>query len=988
MKLAMKRRKRGMALIFTLFVVVIALAIASSYLGMTVSSQKAARSNSQEASAISLTQLGLEAMLNAVGQGENWSRISSAVCDVFAPASGKNEIALYISNKNTNVDSGAARIPAVSPSASPTTEQNVANRVTLTSTSDFRFWFGDEFLGIGKSNYPSGPNEVIRAYVNETPIDVPYGTETRQGYIMAVVMPENDPKHSDFSKKVDGVWMTRDNRNYVIAVTSFILKNNMGNIGLGDWKTPESVVPMIEASRTAKIRISFVFPGCQIQNTVAADYPNTNNSTEGEFSYPNYEEYTANAAFIDENAEWDGGLRIDGPTRDTGLGAPKLHATDANATLRGIAKPDQKIVGKNGQGYQPNFQSNGYGRDTSGVLRISRLNDNSSYNSEASLLSSLNRAAMQQKNNKESGRNADNLLPTFSKTISAQKGVTYVNIKDDDGYGSKGVTLNAANSNWQDTVFTAKKNAYVEDTASNSIDSVWNSGDKSLLSGVDGNGNAKAGLFNTLNKGKAGYIDCYSTYKSDYKPDAMYANESMEVPTIRVTIAPNSAKTADTYTIQKVSYSYNGSSGTWVENVSNIKTISSTDIADTGMLYIAGGNVQVKGRASQNVSIVSDVSPAMEQDNAKSTGIFDSRLNFPNALASGSTTQYKYADPQLSADGTQWTTNTSINTKGAGAMFQQTNPAAEGGWRFPTYNTLDQQPTGNISVIGDIVKAEGTNPSIGLIASNRVLLNDFSHTASNATKSDANDRNTAIASTQDVSKGKAGTDGVLSVEALVASQNHNMCFDFNNLSKNTNYVNSGSTRNSDFSNFWNSNGRGSYAPGDTGQLSGNNAYTQSQTNYGMIMNEALARQLGISNSSENLIADDGKGTKKYFYSKYNAMSPGSKMQAWSDAFRGAIRNDNAKVGSRYYGNGSLYFNGLMIERFGDINADAGERASDGTRINQLGYKNQFINFDSNLLDTSCPFFTTANQRLNAYSECISWTVLSYVDKGSPSWICN
>lgn len=981
MKLAMKRRKRGMALIFTLFVVVIALAIASSYLGMTISSQKAARSNSQEASAISLTQLGLEAMLNAIGQGENWSRVSSAVCDVFAPASG-NEIALYISNRNTTTGSGVSRIPAVSPTASPTTEPSLANRVTLTSTRDFRFWFGDEFLGINKSNYPSGPKDVIRAYVNETPIDVPYGTETRKGYIMAVVMPENDPTNGNFAKNVSGVWMTRDNRNYVIAVTSFILKNDVADISVSDWGTPATVVPKIEASRTAKIRTSFVFPGCQIQNTVSADYPNTNNPAEGEFSYPNYEEYTANAAFIDENAEWDGGLRIDGPSQETGLGAPKLNHNSASTT----ANYNQKI-----SDYR---NANSRTRDTSGVLRISTLNE--SYTSDTQ----LNSAATRQKNNP----NGDHLLPTFSKTLSAQKGVTYVDIKSDDGYGSKSLTIDkkaSGGTTWQDTVFTAKTNAYIEDTVSNSIDSVWTSGNRSLLSGVDGNGNAKVGLFNTLNQGKAGYIDCYSTYRNDYKPDAMYANESMEVPTIRITITPNSAKTEDTYTIQKISYSYIGSresSGTWVENVEPIKEITSTAIADTGMLYIAGGNVQVKGRASQSVSIVSDVSPAMEQANAmakKGNGVgddfFDDRLNSPNAVVSGSgsSVKYKYADPQLSTEG-QWTLNPITKDATGGAIFQKTNPTVEsGGWRFPTYDTLDQQPTGNISVIGDIVKAEGTNPSIGLIASNRVLLNDFSHSAGNSTNSDANKKDVAISSTQAASRGEASRDGVLSVEALVASQNHNMCFDFNNLSKNTNYVNNSNNINL-FNEYWEGNGRGSYAPGDIEVISGKEAYKQSSTNYGMIMDKELAGKLGIASNKANneyLIADDGKGHETYFYSKYNAMSQGSKMQAWSDAFRGAIRNDRAKNKSRYYGNGSLYFNGLMIERFGDINADAGERGADGiTRVNQLGYKNQFINFDSNLLDTSCPFFTTANQRLNSHNECIKWTVLSYVDKGSPSWI--
>ncbi|MBR0518781.1 hypothetical protein IJJ97_03205, partial [bacterium] len=112
----------------------------------------------------------------------------------------------------------------------------------------------------------------------------------------------------------------------------------------------------------------------------------------------------------------------------------------------------------------------------------------------------------------------------------------------------------------------------------------------------------------------------------------------------------------------------------------------------------------------------------------------------------------------------------------------------------------------------------------------------------------------------------------------------------------------------------------------------------------------------------------------------------ARKMIWSDTYMGAIRPDGV-TGTRVYSQGTLNFHGMVISRFGDINADAGE--PDGNyRKNQLGYVNQFVNFDTNLEDNSAPFFSISGQNFSNYDGFIKWNILSYIDMGSLNWQTN
>ncbi len=962
-----------MALVFTLFVTVLALAIASSYLGMTISGQKVARAYTQEATAISLTQLGLESMLQAAGDHNNWIRVSDSFVDVFQP-DNYNSAYFYVNRTNRQ---------GIEPNFAPKDKSGIrflpldgstpGSADSLTAAQE---WFGADFIKM---------DAYARCYASG-PITLNYGGVPKVGYIISVVKPENDLNNNANSVNVGGVRIPRDNKNYIIGVVSLVLtdRGDTNNLAPANLRMNNNVIVRhLEGSRAALVRASFVFPGSQIQNVVSADYPNTPHSTEGEFGYPNYAEYTANAAFIDENCEWDGALRVDGPNVYTGYGAPRV---SANGNFAGIT---QGSGGKyNMQNFgnirNNNINTTSSGIDTSGIVRISTLDGNAMGNVSSA-------GAIRNKLNAMDSVSANKYLPEFKNTVSTQKGIIYTDIASDTS-----VSLNESDT-WKDKVFSAKTNAYEQEVQSNSIDTVWKTGsgsnERSLLSGVKSDGSPVSGVYRDMMSGSNARFD-FST--SDYKPDPMYANETMEVPTVRVDISHSNNQSYDTYTVSRVTYNYNN--GTWQETVTPIRTLHSNDNGMNGMLYFSGANVQVKGTASQSVTIVSDVNPDLEAANYNAirnnttNSIFDNKLNSPNVISGG---KYKYVDPQQKTDNT-WTVNTSISSNNQGAICQDktnTYVSRGDGYRFPTYSE-DEQPMGNISIIGDITKANNSNPSIGIVASNRILLNDFSHKASQSNAADAPSSSSITAA----NKGNAG-DGVLTVEALVASEKHNMAFDFNNLSKNTEYVkdtpnystnNNGTS--SSYRSFASSNGFQQYAPGDTVVPTGA-TLSSSNTNFGMLVDKNLASALGIQTNSaagnynpDALVSDDGKGHQNYFFYKYSNMSNGARQQVWSDAYRGAIRVDSLSRTNSPYSNGALNFKGLMISRFGDINADAGERDNiTKKRINQLGYKNQFIAFDSNLLDNACPYFTTTNEQLRSYGSCIRWNVLTYIDKGALSW---
>ena len=146
---------------------------------------------------------------------------------------------------------------------------------------------------------------------------------------------------------------------------------------------------------------------------------------------------------------------------------------------------------------------------------------------------------------------------------------------------------------------------------------------------------------------------------------------------------------------------------------------------------------------------------------------------------------------------------------------------------------------------------------------------------------------------------------------------------------------------------------------------------------------------------DKLVSDNGATNgKKYYYYKYTDMSQNAKKMMWADTYMGAIRPSWSKDANgrdqlpanftpHFYTNGTLNFTGMLISRFGDINADAGTRdAVSKKRVNQLGYVNQFLDFDSNILNNCPPYFSMTNQNYWQSTSALTWNILSYVDRGS------
>ena len=76
--------------------------------------------------------------------------------------------------------------------------------------------------------------------------------------------------------------------------------------------------------------------------------------------------------------------------------------------------------------------------------------------------------------------------------------------------------------------------------------------------------------------------------------------------------------------------------------------------------------------------------------------------------------------------------------------------------------------------------------------------------------------------------------------------------------------------NKTFSNFKSSHGNATYAPGDS---TSSVTYTNSTTNYGMLMDQTLGRKLksgyGDSSTGSQLVSDGSSSTdEKYFFYKY------------------------------------------------------------------------------------------------------------------------
>ena len=959
-----KRKRQGMALVFTLMVSVVVLAIASTYLGMVGSSAKTARSYTKEALALSLAQVGLNATLNVMGVPSNWD--SSSLINKFSRLNNNNG-GLFIGTSGSQI---IYNDTALSVDQSP----------------NLRHWFYDS-TGNTSTFFLSTDNTINNAvFYSCGPMEIRDSNDTtKNAYLIIGVTPENNAA-SNININYN---LSKNNLTYSVGVASLIFDSPRDNLE----RNLDNLNHLV-SSRILKYRVSSVFPGSIYQNMAAADFPGTNHANESYFGYPNWADNTANAAFMDENTKWDGGIRIDGAsTLGDRYGAPRENANGSFSTGN---------------------------RDTAGVLRISlldRANNSIVISGNASNITNI----------------SDNELPLIGKKAFSRKNISYYDMVNNNETNINGNLLNKV----------CLKGSKENDTSLD-INTVWQRRDSSgnitdsLLSGIDNNGNKLNGLYKKMktNNGTITSTNAARGYFkfgiSEYQPDPMYANETMEAPTVKVTITAagttGNSSTYDKYTIEKIGYVRdNNTASGWKKVPKTIATVYNNSTVD-GMLYFEGANVQVQGEASQPISIVSDVNPDIESANYKIENNlpidsslsniaqhFNRNLTYPNVR--NSSNQYKYVDPQLNESTGMWEMNSSItNTTGANSListipmndtnYTTVNNTDEANYKlkldtgdnyvFPTYDD-SQQPSGNITIVGDLKVKSGTNPSVGIIAKNRVLLNDMTHSTLDAP------RDKAYIAQHDADD----NDGILTVNAIVASESHNMCFDFNNMSKNLNYSN-----NTNGKNFVTNNK--TKAPGNnvenvtyagTGGTDAAREQDREHTNYGMLMDKNLAIQLGLYNEGTNKTVTNNASRPSYvgeevyhsddnskvyiYFNKYRNFPDSAKQMIWSDTYMGAIRpsNTNGFIGSpKFYSNGTLNFTGMIISRFGDINADAGVRDNaTGKRKDQLGYVNQFINFDTNLQDNAAPWFSMTSQRYESYVGFIQWNILSYVDIGSLNW---
>lgn len=957
-KYSAKRKKQGVALIFTLFVAVLVMAMATSYLGMTISGQKAARAYTQEATALSLAQIGVDSIISAMGIRDNWNPDFFNRTDVFR-ANGANQIRLPIRSNVFDINANdGIRL------------SNNGNLDGLAldarNPADITPWFAD-FIDFNNL-------QAVSTFYSAGPIRIPDGNgTTKNGFLLFAIRPEsiNAIRVNNVNLNLGG---DAGGEGFIIGIVSLIFNNN-GAPNAFDMATVLNDDNFV-SSRVIQVRVSDKEVGGIYENIASASFPNSRHASQGVFgTVPSWAEFTADAAFIDENTVWNSDLVIDGANPDTGFGAPAEAMANVIANRNNYQAFSQNEV--------QNYIAGNANVDVSGILKISTLNG-------------INHAGA-------ANLDADD-LPEFSERISAQKATVY-----SDLFSGQRTLINQGddiiNMMGADRQQDAQGNiiqqphrnfSYQDDVrGTRVVDSIWgqdNNGNNNRLmsgtTGAAGNAQPSPGLYNQLFQNSNENHGVFIFDGDDYRPDPMYANETMEVPTIRITInPPNNNNGTDTYTVERIEYVWNN--GNWQENVAQQWQLDRNDLTvnqnnqniATNAIYVAGANVQVQGRATQSISIISDVNPNVEADNANGQGVFDDNLNAPNVLNGDA---YQFVDMEdVIVNGEpngQVDINNNINiAPNANQHISQVDNVWGNNlnYQFPTYDADDEPPTGNITVIGDLVQAEGSNPVIGLIASNRVLLNDFSHNAQPAQNAVVNNRDdaeaAAAASRNNAVNGQINQDDrVLNVDAVIASERFNMAFDFNNSSKNLNY--------SQNNNIFDAN----RAPGDG--VVANNApaldiMEANNGNFGKLMTQDLAQRLGFDDPN-NLIATNTNGNQNLFFvNQYTRMLPQqAQRQIWNDAFMGAIRPGNPEANTMFYGDNILNFRGMIISRYADINADAGTRQGNG-RVDQLGYRFQIMNRDNNLYDSCPPLFAMSKNR-SASERIPRWRVITYIDNGA------
>lgn len=981
-----RKKKNGVAMLLALVVVFLVMVMGTSYLGITAASNISSKDYKKEAQALSFAQAGIEAMLNYMGKGDVWGTDTggSNLC-VLRP---NPRAPLFITSN-------------------PTTDNNILH-VNDDPNGSVRFNVGGAevprslFEGLLPRNNAAAadPNNRIPAVQCATEeIPLPDG---RVGLLYFIVVPE---LINGLAPTVE-FGMPEGNINYVVAVAALIFE------GHPDGETPWNSHNLI-ASRSVKVRVSHAFPGSIYNNMRAYNSPaNPREDIFGRFSYPNAAERTADASFIDENSTWDGAIRVDGSSTTPGSqrwGAPKQNANPDSDFLTG---PD----------------------DTSGSLKIAFLDAKLNDAAKAGKFPNEQKTKITKFNSIISTKKQ--YLPNSGNTDS---GIVYQDIHNVAGR----FPVTTAKSELVDNIKSnTAKLSTGRDGNYNATDSIWNTAlaDKNTgnflpkLSGIDKNGRAIDGAFKQMAQDKSSKVwdltpdntnnKTSSTdplYYKNMKADPLYAYEKPEVPTVRLTISENNKE--QIYQAERVEYKYDN--GKVSEVLSPIGTRKAKEF--NGVIYAEGVNLQVTsdkpasqgGALKSRLTIVCDSSNHLEAENYTALkggdpsrdSKIDRNINAPNMVDSSG--KYKFIDatyrtntnPENGAPSNALDLNNLSYDNNANMLMCQADPSdlanrkltnkdgasiGDNRYVFPPDSELPSL-SGNISVIGDIKYQQGSNASLALVAKNRVYLNNFDHkTETELPSSHATlDKNTMTRL----------DSSILSLDAVVASERQNMSMDFYNVSKNLGFRGQGNVVKGETAN---SSTRFGTLPGykgslstDVGPLPNSGNFTSSSdpatftdnNPYRVSISWDLAKKLNGSKGATNrsTTVSGNQVPLLNFLNKYTAMNDAAKEMLWHDYNFGAVRvtGEDTSDLQNIYANGIFDFKGAVISRFADVEADAGVIRS-GNRNYQMGFVQQKMSFDANLLDKSAPFFSITNGSL-VNSENIRWTVLSYVDKGSISF---
>ena len=976
-----KNSKKGVAMVMALIVSVLALVIATSYLGITGAGTRAARNYKNEAIALNLAQSGLEAVINAMGNRDNWGdRNSRGPYDTnrFIPSPPRNNIVINLLPANNDPKDPNLRV-----------HLNDNNRIRLEAVppqSPVRPML------LGFVNPHTAFNNAVEYYRTNNAIALP-GDNSGVFYVAVVPEPANG-----FNPQMN---VSNVNINYAVAIASFVYRR-------------DSVIPAVNAnpftndliaSRMIKVRTSFAFPGSVYQNARAFDVPpNPRDFIFGAFGYPNFRQLTADACFMDENSTWDGGIRVDGALT-SGEGANRRRTWGAPQLTDEFDRTNGFVQGAESNTDRPGMGLAGDRYDTSGSKKISFINDNNLNN--RAIGGNLNPA------------DRGNIIQ-FNKTLSTQQGtgtpgIVYFDIMTGTNHYN---TQNLQNSIMSPN---AAPDIGKNDT-SNIIDSFWLNNDAAgvshnKLNRIDDNGDIHVGLMSQIAQPDNSQPWVQRFGVNDLRPDPLYAYQKIEAPTIRITVDYENTNGVERnrYTMHRIEYGMDAAGNAYEQatQMAGSPFYSGNNSNFKGLIYIEGANVQVKGgtQAANGgghlvapLTIVSDTSPEFERQNllaARGQNVPNATIRndieFPNIL-NGNQFQFLDIVPNngiLDANPLTPTQNTPIFAALPVANQPATNPSINGinpvAGRpvFPPVDKNLEQPMGNISVIGDLARARGNNEAtLALVAPNRIYLNDFGHRAANSTNNNLPDQKAQI----------TANDGILKLDALVASREHNMTMDFNNFSKNLEY-----TKSNNYSQIQarlNSNNTDNRAPGYAA-----NAMFDIRSNdnnpYNTFITDGLAERLALPVNSNTRLPNAVRNVEGInVLNNYMVMNAGARNMLWRDFYFGAVKvnntvnnnvglNDYVLTGRNgVYSQGLFDFTGAVISRFADIEADTGDHdAASGGRINQMGYPAQHMSFDSNLLERGAPYFTTTTTAFSAFTagSTIRWTILSYVDSGAISY---